>query len=212
MTHRSLKLTRSAILLAFLGIAQAANAVASGPNCDTAQATEAGRQAAVKVAYADISTVRQAAAGTGNDGYARAAQQRQDAQRCMFNASDTMGDIVRSGGDLSGLVNQLSKLLSSSGSGCLTNMDALSQAAARQAKTYAQQQANKLTSDINTQVSQQVSQQVGQALTNAPIVVTPALPVGTGVGGQLTQQQINQAWGALSNMLNRGTGSGSGGN
>lgn len=182
-------------------------------DCDVSDSVAAGKQKAVQNAYDQVAANRKAVAGTANDGYGQAETQRQSNQTCMFNASDTMGNIVKSGGDLGGLVNQLTNLLSSSSSGCAANMTSLSQQAEQQAKAYAQQQASQLQNDINTQVnqqvSQQVSQQVGQALTSAPIVVTPALPVTSGLPGaasQLSQQQIQQAWSSLSKYLSSGSG------
>jgi len=204
MTHRSLKLAKTAVLLAFLGIAQAANAVTSNPSCDTAQATQAGRQAAVKAAYADISTVRQATAGTVNDGYAQAQEQRAANQRCMFDASNAMGNIVSSGGDLSGLVSQLTSMLTNPNSGCQVTAQGIADAAKQQAVQYAQRQASQAVGQATSQVTTQAQQAVNKALNGAlPAPVNGGQYNLNGMTQQMTSQQIDKAWGQLSKSLNQ---------
>lgn len=179
--------TKTAIGLALAAFTSASMATTQTEPCDTAAANAAGREAAVNAAYADISTVRATTAGTANDGYAASKQQRDDAQRCMFDASDAMGSLVK-GGNLSGLVGQLNKLLSDENGGCLTDMTALTQAAQVQATKAAQQQAQ--------QVAQQAASEVNTQA-NAPLITTQQIN-----NSVMSQQQINQAWQALGNSIN----------
>ena len=192
-------LSKLALALGFASISSIAAAV---PSCDTADAAAAARQAAVARAYSNVDAVRQATAGTANDGYAQAEQQRQANQRCMFDASNAMGNIVMSGGDLSGLVNQLSNMLTSPDSGCQVTADGIAQAAKARATAYAQQQAQQAVGQAAGQAAQQAETAASKAINGAlPAPISGGQYNLNSMTQQMTQKQAQDAWNQLSQSL-----------
>jgi len=192
------KLNKLALCLGIALLSAQAFAATTAP-CPVQAAVTEGQAAAAQAALAQVATVRAAVQGTPNDGYATAAQARATSQKCMFDASDVMGNVAR-GGDLSGVVASLTKLLSSPDSGCITNMTAIADAAKQQAAQYAKSQAQQAISQEQSQLNSKLSQAVSNA---GP--VAQGVAAGLGSNGltpqQLSQKQINDAWASLSKQL-----------